>query len=67
MKLDDEALLPQKQAIALGVEMDLSMKRYRMDPEWADRTAAKITDALQHDLDVHALYEISGSLSGGIT
>ena len=62
MQLDDEAMLPKKQTIALGVDMDLSKKRYRMDPEWAENTATKITAALQHELDVHALYEISGSL-----
>ena len=49
MQLDDEATLPKKQTIALGVDMDLSKKRYRMDPEWAENTATKITAALQHE------------------
>ena len=62
MKLDDEAMLPKQRTIALGIDMDLKQKRYRMDPEWTQNTSEKIEAALQHELDVHALYKISGSL-----
>jgi len=62
--LDDESLSPNTSLIALGMEFDLNLKRYRMDPKWITKASARLETILsQEHVTTADLYVIGGTLT----
>ena len=64
LELDDETLAPTTQTVALGIEFDLVLKRYRMEPAWVEK-AVKRLEAIttQAQMSVIDLYVYGGTLT----
>lgn len=64
LELDDETLAPTTQTVALGIEFDLVLKRYRMEPAWVEK-AVKRLEAIttQAQMSVTDLYVYGGTLT----
>ena len=64
LELDDETLTPTTQTVALGIEFNLVLKRYRMEPAWVEK-AVKRLEAItaQAEMSVTDLYVYGGTLT----
>ena len=63
MQLDSTDLTPQRQFCSLGVAFDLDTKLYKLDPEWAEKSATKLSNLVERPMTVRQLYECANTIT----
>ena len=64
LELDDETLAPTSHTVALGIEFDLVLKRYRMEPAWVEKAVKRLKAiTAQAQMSVTDLYVYGGTLT----
>jgi len=60
---DEHDVIPSQRDVALGIEFDLTLKRYRLDPNWTAKAHTRIHSILSQDvITLQDMYTISGTM-----